>query len=110
MVFFDLNEPVIEESVSADFVNDCDALYGEDEDSDSANVINDCDASDGVAEDSVSANVVNAFDALDGVVEESVSADVVNASDSSSSDVVAVSNDDQNSSCKFIFAFYKYHL
>lgn len=91
MVFFDLNEPVIEESVSADFVNDCDALYGEDEYSDSANVINDCDASDGVAEDSVSANVVN-------------------ASDSSSSDVVAVSNDDQNSSCKFIFAFYKYHL
>ena len=46
-------------------------------------------------------------------------ADVVNASDSSdvlinyvssSSDVVAVSNGDQNASCKFIFAFYKYHL
>ncbi|PWA56439.1 hypothetical protein CTI12_AA402300 [Artemisia annua] len=73
----------------------------------SADVVNACDASDGVAEDSVSADVVNAFDALDGVVEEFFSADVVNASDSSdllinyvssSSDVVAVSNDDQNAS------------
>ena len=109
MFFFDLNEPVTLDPIIGDRI----------EESVSADVVNACDGSDGVVEESVLADVVNACDGSDGVVEEFFSADVVNASDSSdllinyvssSSDVVAVSNDDQNACCKFIFGFYKYHL
>ncbi|PWA58711.1 hypothetical protein CTI12_AA302330 [Artemisia annua] len=72
MVLFDLNEPVLSDPITGD-------------------VIEEAGSADGLAEDSVSAEECYA---LDGLVEELFSSDVVNASDSSSSDVVAVSNGD----------------
>ncbi|PWA84760.1 hypothetical protein CTI12_AA131850 [Artemisia annua] len=72
MVLFDLNEPVLSDPITGD-------------------VIEEAGSADGLAEDSVSAEECYA---LDGLVEELFSSDVVNASDSSSSDVVAVSNAD----------------
>ncbi|PWA87421.1 FAR1 DNA binding domain, Zinc finger, SWIM-type, MULE transposase domain, FHY3/FAR1 family [Artemisia annua] len=100
MAFFDLNELVILDPITGDVIDDSvtDVLV---EESVSADVVNACDALDGVVGESISAVVVTACDGLARMVEESVSAVVVNSSDSSdglvnyvssSTDVVPVSN------------------
>ena len=84
MVIFDLNEPVLSDPITGDVIEESGSADGVAEYSVSAEVVNACDALDLVAE----------CDALDGLVEELFSSDLVNASDSSSSDVVVVSNGD----------------